>query len=493
MVIDQAADKRPTGGADDQERLAPGVGVVIGLLLAATFVMVLNETVMGIVIPQLMIDFSITAATAQWLTTAFMLTMAAVIPITGSILDRFRTRQVAFAALILFAAGTLLATVAPTFAVLLAARILQAGGTAVMVPLLMTTVLTFVPAGRRGRMMGLISIVIAVAPAIGPTIAGLVLEVLSWRWLFGIMFPVALIALVVGHFTVKDISETRPVRFDLPSIALSVIGFGGIVFGLSSIGEASEGHAIVPPVLPIVVGAVAMALFVRRQLRQQRTGTPLMDLRPFALRDFTMPLISLAITMAVLFGSLILLPLFLQNVLGLGALETGLMLLPGGIVMGAAAPVVGNLFDRFGPRPLVLPGSIGTCAGIAALSTVHPGTTVSTIVAIHVGLCLSIAFLITPLTTSALGALPPRLYSHGSAIANTLQQLAGAAGTALFVTLLSTGTAAATVAGAGPLEAQTSGMHRALIVAAAVAVVPVVLSLFLRRPAEESVRPAPLH
>jgi DHA2 family lincomycin resistance protein-like MFS transporter len=408
----------------------PGINGVIALLIGSTFVTVLNETVMSVALPRFMAEMDITATTAQWLTTAFMLTMAVVIPITGSVLDRFSTRGVFFTALSLFTAGTMLAAVAPGFGVLVTARVIQAAGSALMIPLLMTTVMTFVPVHRRGRMMGLISIVISVAPAIGPTISGLVLESLSWRWLFVLMTPIALAALVLGAFMVRNVSETRPVRFDLTSIALSTLGFGGLVFGLSSIGEAEAGHPLLPPLVPLSVGAVAVALFVVRQIRLQRSDQALLDLRPFQTRGFTLPVVMVLLTMCALFGTLILLPLYLQNVLGLSTLKTGLVMLPGGVLQGIAAPVVGRLFDKIGPRPLVIPGTIAILACYAALTRIGTDTRVMAVVLIYTVLNVALAFVTTPLLTTALGSLPARLYSHGSAITNTAQQIAGATGTA---------------------------------------------------------------
>lgn len=319
---------------------APSVrpGPVVGLLVASTFVVVLNETIMGVALPRLMADLQITAGTAQWLTTGFLLTMAVVIPISGYLVARFPLRKLFTAAMTLFALGTLLAALAPGFEVLLAGRIVQAGGTAVMIPLLMTTVLTIVPVTHRGRMMGVISVVIAVAPAIGPTVAGLILSALNWRWMFWLVLPLAVLSLVLGAVWLRNVIETRPAKFDVLSVVLSALGFGGLIFGLSSIGEAVSGHAPVAPWVPIVVGALSLVGFVIRQLVLQRTDSALLDLRTFRSRQFSIAIILVVVVMAALFGSLILLPLYMQQVLGLDTLAVGLVLLPGGLLMGSSPP-----------------------------------------------------------------------------------------------------------------------------------------------------------
>ncbi|MEN1975580.1 MDR family MFS transporter [Cellulomonas sp. P4] len=481
-----AADQPPTPAepqaAPAPVRLDPADRTVIALLLVAGFVVILNETAMGVALPVLMEELGVSAATGQWLTTGFMLTMAVVIPATGWVMDRFRTRQVFVAAMSLFTAGTTIAAVAPGFGVLLAGRVVQASGTAVMIPLLMTTVLTLVPPAIRGRVMGTISIVISVAPAVGPTMSGLVLSQLSWRWVFLVMLPIALVALGLGVWRVRDVTTPRDARLDVVSLALSAVGFGALIFGLSSIGESAGGHAPVAPWIPLTVGVVALAVFVRRQLALQRTTGALLDLRVFAHRSYTVSTLVLVISFMAMFGALIVLPIFLQGVLGRGTLQTGLLLLPGGVVMGALSPLVGRLFDRFGPRPLVTPGAVALSAALWLMSTLHPGTSAAAVVAVHTLLSAGLAFMITPLFTSALGTLPRELYGHGSAIVNTVQQLAGAAGTALFITVLSTTTAGRLAAGADVLDATTAGVQDAFLWGGVVSVVAVGASLLVRRP-----------
>ncbi|WP_324651064.1 MDR family MFS transporter [Georgenia sp. H159] len=472
----------PVVDASAEATIPAQVKLVIGVLLVAAFVMILNETVMSVAIPRLMEQFSVTAATAQWLTTAFMLTMAVVIPTTGLILTRFSTRSVFIAAMGTFTAGTALAALAPVFPVLIAARVVQASGTAVMLPLLFTTVMTFVPVARRGRTMGLISIVIAVAPATGPTFSGFILANFGWRWIYLAVLPIAALALIVGGSLVKNITTPRTVPFDALSILLSATAFGGLIYGLSSIGESTEGRAAVPPVVPLVVGAAALTVFVWRQVGLQRTDAALLDLRPFRSRTFSVGVGMMLISMGALFGTLILLPIFLQNVMGLTTLETGLVLLPGGLTMGLIAPFVGRLFDRVGPRPLVVPGSIVVATALGSMTLLSAQSPMSHVVAVHVLLSLGLGLLMTPLMTSALGSVEPRLYSHGSAIMNTLQQLAGGAGTALFITVMSTRTAAGVRDGLDPVSAQAAGVHDAFLWGTGLAVVAVAFSFLVRRP-----------
>jgi DHA2 family lincomycin resistance protein-like MFS transporter len=465
---------------------------VIWLMLAATFVVILNETIMGVALRELMLDLDITARSAQWLTTAFLLTMAIVIPITGFLLQRFDTRPIFITAMSLFSAGTLLAALAPNFEVLLGARVVQASGTAIMVPLLMTTIMTLVPVARRGRTMGNVSIVISVAPAIGPTVSGIILNALSWRWMFWIVLPIALVMLVIGIRRVENVTEPKRVPLDVVSVILSAFGFGGLIYGLSRIGEsgpadataAEQATASMPMWIALGVGVLALGWFIGRQVRLQRRDRALLDLRTFRSANFSISLGVMVVSMAALFGTIILLPIYMQQVLGLEPVQTGLLLLPGGLLMGLLAPFVGRLFDRFGPKPLLIPGSIVVSAALWALAMVSESTSPYYLLGAHLLLSFGLAFLFTPLFTSALGSVRPHLYAHASATVGTVQQVAGAAGTALFVTIMSTTSATLSSTGASGSAAAAGGIQSAFLVGAIISLLAVVGAIFVRRPAD---------
>ncbi|WP_369816285.1 DHA2 family efflux MFS transporter permease subunit [Agromyces sp. Soil535] len=458
---------------------------VIWLLLASAFVVILNETIMAVAIPHLVTDLHITISAAQWLTTAFMLTMAVVIPITGFLLQRFATRPIFIAAMSLFSTGTLIAALAPGFEVLLFARVVQASGTAIMMPLLMTTLMTLVAAADRGRFMGRVSTVISVAPAIGPTISGLILSYLSWRYMFWLVLPIALTMLIIGIRRVENVSEPRVIPIDVFSVILSAFGFGGLVYGLSLVGGVVSGLENPAAMwISLGVGAVGIGAFIWRQLRLQRRDRALLDLRTFHSSNFAISVGLMVVMMAALFGTIILLPIYLQNVLHLEPLLTGLLLLPGGLIMGLLGPTVGRLFDRFGPRPLLVPGSILVSVVLWSLTMVTEQTSPWLLLAAHVALSIALAFMFTPLFTAALGSVEPRFYSHGSAIVGTVQQVAGAAGTALFVTVMAAGTASMAVAGASAEAAQASGIRSAFLVGAILSLTAIVGAFFVRKPAD---------
>ena len=474
----------PSPAAPSSAALAPRDRTVILILLIATFVVILNETIMNVALPRLMTDLRVSTGTVQWLSTAFLLTMAVVIPVTGFLLQRFSTRTVFFLAMGLFCAGTLLAGLAPGFPLLLLARVVQASGTAVMLPLLITTVLTLVPPAGRGGVMGTVSIVISVAPAIGPTLSGLILQTLSWRFMFLFVLPIALAALAYGARALRNVGDQQRLSLDILSVPLSAVGFGGLVYALS---EASGPGGLGAPgvVWPLVASVVALLTFGWRQLALGRRGTPLLDLRVFGYPMFALGVSLMMIAMIALFGGLILLPLYLQNIRGLNALQTGLLLLPGGLLMGLLAPSVGKLFDRYGPRWLVTPGTLLLSLVLWQLGGITSTTPIWTLLTLHMVLSVGLALLFTPVFASALSPLPPHLYSHGSAALSTMQQVAGAAGTALLITIM-TGRAGTLIrGGALPELAQQGGLQLAFTVAAGISVLAVVLALFMQRPAQQ--------
>jgi len=455
-----------------QPKAPPSAGVIIALLVFSAFVMILNETIMSVALPVLIVDLEIAARTAQWLTSGFLLTMAVVIPMSGSLLQRFPVRAIFVASMSLFCAGTLVSAMAPGFAVLLGGRIVQACGTAVMVPLLMTTVMKLIPAERRGQTMGTISIVIAVAPAVGPTLSGFILGSLNWRWMFWIVLPIALLGLLAGWVWLRVPDEReQPTRIDPVSVPLSAFAFAGLVFGLSELGASGQGGQAVPAWVPLSAGAVAMVLFGARQLQLQRDDRAFLDLRPFTYRRFSVSVGLVVIGFTGLFGAIIMVPLYVQDVLGESALVAGLTSLPGGLLMGLAGPLVGRVYDRHGARRLVVPGSVMLFLSLCGFAMLSAATPIWELVVLQTIMMVGLSMMFTPLMTDALSALPDRLYSHGSAIMTTLQQVAGAAGTALFVTVM----AKASVSGGAP---DMPGVHAAFVTAALIGAVAVVLAFF---------------
>lgn len=453
-------------------------GPIVAALVIGAFVAILNETLLNIAFPDLMKEFSIEPATIQWLSTSYMLVIGILVPVTALLQQWFTTRQMFLSAMILFLVGTVICGVAPVFSILLFGRVIQALGTGLMLPVMMNTILVIYPPEKRGGAMGMIGLVIMFGPAIGPTLAGLIIDQLSWRWLFYLVIPLAAFSVIFAAAYLRNVSElTRP-KVDLLSILLSSIGFGGIVYGFSKAGEGSWSSPEV--VWTIVIGTVSVLLFIVRQLVME---VPILDLRAFKFPMFALVTVMMLVLMMTLFSSMILIPLFLQTALMMTAFKAGLTLMPGGVINGIMAPISGKLFDKFGPRVLVIPGLILVLVALWLFTGISVNTTTGHIVTLHIILLIGISLVMMPAQTTGLNQLPRHLYPHGTAILNTLQQVAGAIGTALFISIMSSGTKNFLSANpnGNPAEGLVAGLHNAFVIAFWVGCLALILGFFIKR------------
>ncbi len=482
MTSEALSNDAVAGPAPHDASFAARNKLVITVLLVSTFVVMLNETAMTVAIPHLMEALNVPATAAQWLTTAFLLTMAVVIPVTGFLLQRMNTRPVFLLAMAFFSLGTLVAAAAPGLEVLVIGRIVQATGTAIMMPLLMTTVMTLVPPNERGKMMGNISIVMSVAPAVGPVLAGAILAYFDWRMLFVVMLPIGLAALWFGLRQMVNVTTPRYAPLDVVSVIVSAIAFGGIVYGLSEFGVEAAARPV-DPIAPVVIGAVAMVIFVWRQLSLQKKEAALLDLRTLKSANFAVSMTMIAVLMLAMFGTIILLPIYLAEIQGFDTLQIGLLLMPGALLMGLLGPIVGRIYDRVGPRPLIIPAMFVVTGVLWAMTLLGTETWWPLILAGHLVMSLGFAFLFGPLFTTSLSSINPQLYSHGSALLGSVQQVAGAAGVALFVAVMSAQSAGLLQAGTAGVEALAGGISLAFTVGASIAFLPLIASFFVKRAA----------
>ncbi|SDD01913.1 MFS transporter, DHA2 family, lincomycin resistance protein [Terribacillus halophilus] len=456
--------------------------IIISFLIAG-FVGLFSETALNIALQNIINGFGISASSAQWLTTGYLLTLGVLVPVSGLIMQWFTTRQLFLTSLVFSIIGTLIAAIAPSFAVLLIARIVQAVGTALLLPLMFNTILNIIPPHRRGKAMGLIGLVIMFAPAVGPTVSGLIIDKLTWHWIFWFSLPLLVIALVFGAFFMQNVTQLTKPKIDILSIVLSTIGFGGVVYGFSHAGEGGGwGDPIV--IVTIAVGILSLILFSVRQVKMEQ---PMMNLNAFRYPMFVLGLLLILVSMMVMLSSMILLPLYLQTSLALTPLVAGLTMLPGGVINGLLSPVMGGLFDKFGPRFLVTPGLIIVTLVMFGFSTISLETSTSFIVGLHIALMIGISMIMMPAQTNGLNQLPPSLYPDGTAIMNTLQQVAGAIGTAVAISIMTAGSDRYMESAANPqdpntaIQAFTEGVQSSFIFGIIAAIVGVVISFFIRR------------
>ncbi|WP_141434479.1 MDR family MFS transporter [Bacillus sp. 03113] len=452
-------------------------------LLLGGFIAFLSETLLNVALRDLMGEMHVSPTTVQWLTTGYMLVIGILVPITAFLVQWFTSRQLYLTALIVFTIGVLVAGLAPNFSILLFGRLIQAIGTGLIIPVMMNTILVIIPIEKRGSAMGMIVMVMMIAPATGPSLSGLILEQLNWRWLFFITLPFLILAIVLVSMYMKNTMELKKPKIDLLSILLSTIGFGGVLFGFSKIGESTGGldSAVI---LPLLIGVLGIILFVWRQLILDE---PMLDVRTFKYPMFTAGLLLVIIGMMTYFASMLLLPMYMQGVLGLSSFIAGLALLPGGVINGLMSPITGKLFDRFGPKLLVIFGFIIMLTTFWFLSHLSLYSGIVMVVILYSCLMIGLSMVFMPAQTNGMNQLPPQYYPHGTAIMGTLQQIGGAIGTSLFVSLMTAGQSDFLGKTKQPddpnqkIMALSNGIEYAFTVAFIILAIGILISLFLKK------------
>lgn len=446
--------------------------VISGVFLLGAFVAFLNSTFMNVAIPDIMRDLHISVSTAQWLSTGYMLVLGIMIPCTAFLIDRFRTRTLFFISMGLFTVGTLLGCFAGNFETLLAARLIQAAGAGIIIPLMQTVFLLIFPIEKRGFAMGILGVVISFAPAIGPTLSGWIVNSHPWRYLFYVTLPLAVIDLILAFFLLKDVTDSKKVSADILSVITSTAGFGGLLLGFSNAGNDSW---INPSVyIPMIVGVICLVIFVWRQLTLE---VPLLNLRVFRSKVFTFSTIIVMIVYAGMISSELIIPMYLQNARGYSAFYAGLALMPGAIVMGVMNPITGILFDKIGSRMLSIIGLVCFTIGTFAFAFLTPTTDIAYIVCMYALRLFGLSMFLMPLTTSGLNTLERKLYSHGNAVNNTMRQVAGAIGTSILVTVMSK--AALHSRFTNPEKAMIHGMNFSFACAGALALIGLIIAFIV--------------
>ncbi|WP_066304699.1 DHA2 family efflux MFS transporter permease subunit [Bacillus sp. FJAT-29814] len=471
---------------------------IIAVLMIGAFIAFLNNTLLNIALPSIMKDLDVDAATVQWMSTGFMLVNGILIPSTAYLIQKYSVRNLFLFSMGMFAAGTILAGFAHAFPLLLAGRMIQAAGSAILMPLLMNVMLVSFPIERRGAAMGVFGLILMAAPAIGPTLSGWIIEHYDWRMLFHFVTPIAIVVILIGFFLLKDKKEKVNIRLDVLSLLLSSIGFGGILYGFSSAGSKGWDSPLVYGT--IGVGVISLVTFILRSLKQNQ---PLLN---FRIYKYPMFALASAITMVVnmaMFSGMLLLPIYVQTLRGITPMDAGLMLLPGALVMAFMSPITGKLFDKIGGRPLALAGLTIMTVTTYFFSQLTFETSYTYLMILHAIRMFGMSMVMMPVSTNGLNQLPARFYPHGTAMNNTLNQVAGAIGTALLVTIMSNHTETrakelgdeamknltqqptpeviAQMKQEIMAKAMLDGINYSFLIATCIAAVAIVLSIFIKR------------
>lgn len=466
---------------------------LLAVLMVGAFITFLNNTLLNIALPSIMTDLNVNTATVQWLSTVFMLVSGIMIPTTAFLIQKYSVRRLFLAAMGLFTAGTIIGGIAHIFPILLAARVVQAAGAAIMMPVLMNVMLVSFPIEKRGAAMGVFGLIIMFAPAIGPTLSGWIVEHYNWRMLFIFIAPISLLIFLSGIFLLKDKKEKVDLRLDFLSVVLSTLGFGGLLYGFSSAGNAGWGSPQV--YLSLIIGVISLILFISRQSRLKE---PMLSFTVFKFPSFALASIIIMIINMALFSGFLMLPIYAQSIRGISPMDTGLMLLPGAVLNAFLSPVTGRLFDKYGGRILAVIGLTITTVTTYFFSQLTFETSYVSLIVLHALRMIGMALTMMPVSTNGLNELPARFYPHGTAMNNTLNQVSGAIGTALLVTIMSIRTESAAerlmTEAAGQITAEMQkqiamqsmleGINFAFLVAAFLTAAALVLSFFIKRAAQ---------
>ncbi|WP_209121328.1 MDR family MFS transporter [Alkalihalobacillus sp. BA299] len=457
--------------------------ILITFMIGAFFA-ILNETLLNIALTELMRVFNVDAPTIQWLVTGFMLVMGVLMPVSALLIQWFTTRQMFIGIMTVFLFGTVIAACAINFSMLLAGRMIQAVGTGLLIPVIMNAFLFIYRPEVRGKIMGTFGLVIMFAPAIGPTLSGVIVDLVGWRWLFITVIPFAVFSILFALKFLENVGEVTRPKVDIFSIILSTIGIGGVVYGFSSAGEDSEGFRSVTIISIILISLISLTMFVWRQLKLDE---PLLDVRVFKYNSFSRGISLFVIVIMAMFASEIVMPMYLQGPLGYSAKVAGLLLLPGALLNGVMSPIMGTLFDKYGPRKLIIPGTIVLVGVMIFYSNISTSIPIWSFILVYIALMMSISAIMMPAQTNALNILPQKLYPHGTAIASTLQPIAGALGVSVFVSIMTQSRTNFLEEQSSPIseqlitEAMTYGVHHAYWFALALCVVALLIALFIKK------------
>ena len=415
----------------DDTKNRQGWVVPIMVALIGGFMSILDSSIVNVAISTMMHVFNSTTSQIEWVVTVYMLALGVVIPFSGWAGEKFGYKQLYIAALIIFTIGSFLCTVSWSVNTLIAARVVQALGGGMLMPAMMTMVKKIVPEGNFGTAMGIVGVALLIAPALGPTIGGYLVEYVGWRWIFTINIPIGIIGIILCIFFLPHFDRKETDRLDVGGAITSAIMLFSLLLALS---KGSEwGWTSEPIVMLLYLSCVCFILFLFIELT---TSNPLLELRMFKHRNFAMANITSLITTIGLFSGVFFVPLFLQNIKGMGALETGLIMLPGALISGLLMPISGKLYDSFGPKPLAIFGIISLAATTYLLHGIDINTSTGTVIFWMMLRGVGMAFAAVSAQAASLDAATTEEVGRASAISNIVQRVAGSLGIAALTTIL---------------------------------------------------------
>ena len=405
--------------------------VILFVLVFSAFIGLFNETILNVALNTLMEEMNVTAATIQWIVTAYMIVVSVMVPVTAFLIQSFETKKIYLGAMTFILIGTICAAISGSFFMLLISRMIQAVGTGMMIPIMMNTILMVTPPEKQGSVMGIGTCAIQLGPALGPTVSGYLLQYFNWYSLFIMLIPFIVFCMICGYIYISNVSKLTNPKLDILSIILSTIGVGGVIYGLSSFSGSGN---IIFTITVFIIGILSLLVFCIRQLSLKE---PMLEIRTFRYPLFTVGVILVMISMMTIFTMNVMLPIFLQGALKTTTFLAALVLLPATLSNGIVTLIGGRLYDEIGSRVIIPTGFAMIAAALFVLSGSDTHTGLIKIIITYIIVCVGIGCSLSISQTTALNKLPMEYYPHGVAILNTLQQVAAAIGSAVFIGIMS--------------------------------------------------------
>ncbi|MDU4934215.1 MAG: MDR family MFS transporter [Peptostreptococcaceae bacterium] len=404
---------------------------IVAILIIGAFITSLAQMVLTSALPSIMSTFNVTTSSAQWLTTTYILVLGIMIPSTAYLVNQFPIKGLFMTSMGLFLGGCIVSITANNFIFMVLSRVLQAIGAGIITQIVQVAMINLYPKEERGKAMGIYGFAIGVAPAIGPLVSGYIIDSFGWRFIFYILAIITILDVIFAVILLKSFMENKPSKLEVISLILSSLGFGGLLIGVTNIGT----YTIANPLayIPILIGLISLVLFVIRQIKVE---DPLLDLRVFKVRNFTISIILICIVYMAMTSATMILSIYIQSARGMSAMVPGIVMLPGSIAMCILSPITGNILDKYGLRKLAISGCIMLGVGTLGFSYLEETTSIAVLTIMYTIRMIGITFLLMPVTTWGLNELKQEQIASGSAINSTLRQISGAVGSSLFVTIM---------------------------------------------------------
>ncbi|UQS85119.1 DHA2 family efflux MFS transporter permease subunit [Apilactobacillus apisilvae] len=447
---------------------------MMSVILFGSFMALLAETLFNNALTGIMHSFDINQSTVQWLSTGYLLVVGLMIPMSSWVFNNFKTKNSYLFMIFTFLIGSLIGWFAPNFSVLLVGRLIQAIAAGLLMPFIQNIILMLFPPEKRGLALGITGLVIALGPTVGPTLSGIILEYFGWRDLFALLATISVIVIILGIFFTKNINTVKKSKLDILSLLMSILGFGGLLYAFSEIGNTGTFNLSV--VITGIIGIVSILVFIYRQSHLEK---PLININIFKNHVFNLTTLISTLSNIAMVGIELIMPLYLQNTRTVSALETGLVMMPGAILMGIFNPLSGAIYDKIGVRKISIIGFSFILVGTIPMLWFGANSNLIEIICSYSIRMIGVALVMMNSFTDGINSLDSKYTTDGNAASSTIRQVGGSLGTVLSMTFVTLGFNSVITSSGNKVIAFSNGYHFGFILMFVVAILGLLLSFLL--------------